>query len=95
MLLRRLLHLWFDEAPQPLVACEAEHVLHAVLFAPGHQLFAAEAGVGPQNDLHFRPAVSNLFHQALHFRFTACRGILIGGAQTRTQQVLATEDVQR
>ena len=94
MLLRRLLHLWFDPAPQPLVACEAEHVLDAVLLAPGHQLFPAETGIGPQNDLHRRPALADLFDNPLHLRFTARRGILIGGAQTRTQQVLAAEGVQ-
>src|SRR6185312_15208382 len=69
--------------------------MHPMLLGPSHQLFPAETGVGPQNDLYFRPATPDLFNDTLHLLLTAARGILISGAQTRTQQVLAAEDVQR
>jgi hypothetical protein len=38
--------------------CRPKEVIDAVLFAPTHQRFAAEPGVGAQHDLHFRPALA-------------------------------------
>src|SRR5205085_10087117 len=41
-LLGRFPHLRPNDPPQPLVARQPEHVIHAVGFAPAHQLIAAE-----------------------------------------------------
>jgi hypothetical protein len=91
----RVLHLGLDHLAQLFIPGEAEHVTHSVGFAPLHQFLAAEAGVGPQNDLRLRPRPADLGYDPFHFFFAAGRGILVRRAQARTQQVLATEDVQR
>ena len=40
-------------------------------------------------------SLTDVVHQAFHLRLAACRRILIGGPQTRTQQMLAAKDIQR
>ena len=91
----RLPHLRPDDPPQPLVACQPEHVVDSVAFTPTHQLIAAEAGVAPQNDLHLRPRRADLRHDALELRQTAGRGVAVGLPQSRTQNLISAEDVQR
>ena len=91
----RLLHLGADDLLQPLIARQAEDVIDMVCFAPAHQFFAAEAGVGAQHDLHFGPALAQLRHDAAHFFDRARSRILVGRPQPRAQQLVAGEDVQR
>jgi len=81
----RLLHRSADDLAQPLVAGQTEEVIHAVLLAPGHQFFAAEAGVGPQHDLHFRPTLSQLRHDTADLCHRTCRCILVGCPEPRAQ----------
>src|SRR3990172_11902881 len=95
VLLLGFLHGPADDAPQPLVSREAEHVVQRLFFAPGHQLLAAEARVRPQEDAHLRPARANLPHHALHFFQASRTGILIRRPQPRTQQMIPAEHVQR
>src|SRR6516225_9911210 len=91
----RLPHLRPDDPPQPLVARQPEYVVDSVGFTPTHQLIPAEAGISPQNDLHLRPCLADLGHDALDLRQTAGRGVAVGLPQTRTQNLIAAEDVQR
>ena len=92
-----LVHLGADDLPQPLVARQAEEVIDLVLvgFAPGHQFLAAEAGVGAQHDLHLRPALAQLGHDAARLPRPRRRRILVGRPEPRAQQLIAGEDVQR
>jgi hypothetical protein len=39
------MHLGPDDLPQPLIARQAEDQVHAMVFAPAHQLVAAESGI--------------------------------------------------
>jgi hypothetical protein len=57
-----LMHLGADDLCQPFVPRQAEHIVDMILFAPAHQVFAAEAGVGAEHDLHPRPALPQLRH---------------------------------
>ena len=63
--------------------------------APGHDRLAAETRAAADDDLGLGPARANLPDDALQFLDTAGRGIDVGSAQPRAQQVLAAEDVQR
>jgi hypothetical protein len=59
-----LMHLCVDDPAQPLGALQTEEVIDVVLFAPGHQHFAAEPGVGTQHDLYLRPTLTQLRNDA-------------------------------
>jgi len=65
------------------------------LLTPSHQLFTAEARVGPQHDLHLGPALAQLRHDALHLVQSAFGRVLIGGTEPRAQQLIVGENVQR
>ena len=54
----RLVHLGTDDFRQALIARQPEDVVDMVLLAPAHQFFAAEAGVGSQNDSYHEPALA-------------------------------------
>ena len=49
-----------DLLDEPRVAGETEHEVDPVLFAPGHQRLAGEAGIGAQQDARLRPARPDL-----------------------------------
>jgi hypothetical protein len=66
-----------------------------MLFAPVHQFFVAEAGIGAHDDLDARPALSDLLDDTLDFGNRAHRTVLIRRTQTRAQQMISREDVQR
>ena len=95
VLLPRLAHLPLQQSAQALVACQSENVIHAMLFAPVHQFFAAEAGIGAHHDLDPRPALANLADDALDFFDGPCRPVLIRRTQSRAQQMISGKDVQR
>jgi hypothetical protein len=42
------MHLGADDLEQPLVARQSEQIIDMISLAPAHQLFAAEAAVGPE-----------------------------------------------
>jgi hypothetical protein len=52
--------LGLDFLDQPLVARQAEQVIHPVRFAPGHQRLTGEAGTRSQQNAHPRPALADL-----------------------------------
>ena len=66
-------------ASQANIARHAENIVDLIVFTPGHQLFAAEAGIATQHDLHFRPGGANLFHDALDLFPAPGRRIDIAG----------------
>src|SRR6185503_9536566 len=82
---RRLLQLAGDLAFEALVACEPEYEVHAVVLAPRHDLFAAEARVGAHEDLDVRPLLSNVRHDALELVDRAGRRVDVGLAQSSAQ----------
>ncbi len=88
-------HRLAEDLLQPLVARQAEEVIDLVLFAPGHQFLAAEAGVGAQHDLHFRPPGAQLPGDAPDLVQSPFGRVLVGRPQPRAQQLVAGEDVQR
>src|ERR1700730_3953740 len=94
-LLGGFMHLSSNDLSQPLIARQPEHKVHAMVFAPTHQLVTAEPGVPAQDDFHFRPRYPNLRHNPLYFLKAAERRVVVGFPQTRAQNMLSAEDVQR
>ena len=80
---------------EPIVLGQAQHEVDLVGLAPGHDLLAAEARVAADDDLHLGPALAHLRHDRGELLDAARAGVDVGGAQARTQQRLAPEDVQR
>ncbi len=75
------MHLLPDDLCQPFVARQAEHIVDMILLAPAHQFFAAEARVGAEHDLHPRPALPQLRHDATDLFDRTLGSILIGRPQ--------------
>jgi hypothetical protein len=88
-------HLGLDLGFQAGVAGQPEHVVDAVLLAPSHQLLAAEAGIGAQQDAGARPRLADLADDAGHLLDRAGGGVDVGAPQLGRQQVAAAEDVER
>src|SRR3954452_6009336 len=80
---------------KPGVASQAEHEVDAVLLAPEHERLAGKARVGPQHDLHPRPAGPDLPHDARHLLLSPSTRIDVGAAQLGGQEMPAAEDVER
>jgi len=74
-----LAHLLGDFSTQAWISCEAENVVYRVFFAPSHQLFTTEPGVGSQDDLGMRPSFPDLPDNALDFLAASGTGIDIRG----------------
>jgi hypothetical protein len=83
----RLMHLFADDPAQPLVADRAEDVIDVLLFALAHQLFTAEAGIGVQDDLYSRPALTQLSYDATYF-FNRTGGCILVGRPERAGSLL-------
>ena len=88
----------FELAPDPgdqaIVSCQAEHIVDAIVLAPRHQRLAGKAAVGPQDDLHLRPALADLSDDARRLFYGSGRGVDVGAAQLGCEQVPAAEDVE-
>jgi hypothetical protein len=80
---------------QALVTREAEDVVDAVRLAPRHQLVPGKARVGPEQDLHPGPARPDLGDDARHLVLGPRRGVDVGAAKLRRQQMLTAEDIER
>jgi hypothetical protein len=91
----RFLHLLPDDAAQSLVARQAEHKVHSIVFTPAQQFVAAKAGIAAQDNLHYWPRRSNLRHDTLYLLPAAERGVVVGFSQPRTQYLLAAKNIQR
>jgi hypothetical protein len=78
----------FSKAPTSLKFRDFDTAGEAKILA--HQRLAAEAGIGTQNDFYLRPALADLFYDALYFceRTSAC--LNVAGPQPYAQQLLAT-----
>ena len=72
-----------------------EDIIDAVVLAPLHELLAAEAGVGPQNDLRPRPTRPDLRDDAFNLLHAARAGVLIGLPQPHAQDLISGEDIER
>ena len=92
---RRLRKLRRNRFPQPLIARQAQHVAHALLLAPRHQLLAAETRIGPHHNRHPGPPPPDLPDNPLHLFRRSRRRVLIRCPQPRTQQMLAGKNIQR
>jgi len=92
---RRADQLRGDRLFQPVIAGQAEHVVHAVRLAPCHQWLAREAGITAQQNACPGPAAADLCHDASDLLHRAGRGVHVRAAQLRHQQMSAAEDVER
>jgi hypothetical protein len=90
--LGRFLHLPPDDTAQSLVARQAKHKVHSIVFAPAR---CGKTGIAAQDNLHGRPRRPNLRHDALYLLPAAERGVVVGFSQPRTQHVLAATNIQR
>ncbi len=55
-----VLKFGFEGGQQTSIFGQTEEKIHAIRFAPRHQGVAGKAAVGPQHDVHLRPAGPNL-----------------------------------
>jgi hypothetical protein len=77
------------------VACQAEHVIDAVRFAPPHQRLVGKATIAAQDDAHPRPRLADLGDDAYHL---LDRAIAAGNVRTSLpgqQQMPAAEHIER
>src|SRR5918911_3406000 len=84
-----------DTGLKPGVESQAEDEVDPVLLAPDHQCLASKARVGPQHDLHPRPARPDLTDDALDLLHRPGARIDVGAAQLGGQEMPAAEDVER
>ncbi len=91
----RLLHQLADETLEAAVSGQTEHIVNAIGFAPLHDRLAAKTRVSTNNDARLRPMLAYLSNNPAQFLHTARRPVLVRWTQSRTQQMLAAEDVQR
>jgi hypothetical protein len=89
------LHLRRDLDCQPFVAGQPEHVLHAVFFAPAHQVVATEATVGADHDGGAGPVQADVTDDAGDLLHRTVSGIIGRRSKLRRQQMPAAENVQR
>ena len=88
-------HLGPDRAHQARIARQPQDIVDGVVLAPAHDGFAAKARVASDADARVGPVTAKLPHDAFELLEAAGRGIAVRGAKPCTQQVLATEDIQR
>ena len=84
-----------DPADEPVVAGDADDVVHAVVLAPGHDLLADVGGVGPHQDPEPRPPAAELADDAGELVERARGGVGVAGPEHGAQRVRAAEDVER
>ena len=80
---------------QPAITRQAKHVVDAVGFAPTHQLVVGETTVGAQDDVHARPALTDLRDDARHLFDRAVTARDVGAPLAGQQQVPTAEHVER
>ena len=69
--------------------------MHAVVFAPRHQILAGEARIGAHQNAHLRPAAANLGNDARHRLHRAVRRVDARAPQLGVQQMASAEHVER
>jgi hypothetical protein len=80
---------------QPRVARQAEHVVHAVRFAPGEDRFPAEPAVGAEHDPRLRAAAAERRDDFFQGRDRAVARVAVGRAQLRPDRRVADKRIQR
>ena len=80
---------------QTIVPRQPEHVIDAIVLAPGHQPLARKARVGAQDDAHLGSMFANPSDDARRLFRRSGRGVDVGAAQPGAEQVPAAEDVER
>ncbi|CAB4243990.1 protein of unknown function [Methylacidimicrobium sp. AP8] len=90
-----LLHRPLNGPAQALVARQAEEVVDLMGFAPSHDLFPAEARIGPEHDPDSGPTGTELFHDPAHLRKGARRRILVRWPKPDAKELIASKDVER
>ena len=89
-------HLRLNRFDQTTILGQTQHVVElAIVLAVPHDLITTKPRVPTHNDSHLWPRRSDLFDYSSQLGEHPAGRILIGLAQPRTQQVLATEDIQR
>ena len=84
-----------DLLDEPRIARQAEHEVHPVLFAPGHQRFAGEPGIGAQKNARPGPARPYLADDPRDLLDRAGAAIDVRRPQLGRQQMPAAEHIQR
>ena len=74
---------------------QTEHEEEAVVFAPAHDLVAAEARIAPHDDPDTGPAGEELTDDPLELLDRMADWLLVGGVQRGANEKFAAEDVQR
>lgn len=74
---------------------QTEKIIHPVAVAPPHEPPAAEARVGPHQDPHPRPDLTEPPDQQLQNRPAMFGGVYVGRPQVGHQQRLAAKDIER
>ncbi len=92
---RRRDQLGNDRLLQPVVAGQAEHVIHPVGSAPRHQGLAGEAEIAAQQNACSWPAAADLCHDPRDFLDRPGGAVDVRAAQLGRQQVPPAEDVER
>jgi hypothetical protein len=84
-----------DLLDEPRIARQAEHDAHPVLFAPRHQRFAGEPGIGAQQDARPGPARPDLTDDPGHLLDRARAAVDVRWPELGRQQMLAAEHIER
>src|ERR1700728_2172228 len=84
-----------DLLDEPRIARQAEHEVHPVVFAPGHQRFAGEPGIGAQKNARPGPARPDLRDDPRDLLDRAGAAIDVRPPQLGRQQMPAAEHIQR
>ncbi len=88
-------HPGLDPPLQPIVFRQSQDVIDPFRFVPRHQLVIRESAVSPNRDPHLGPSLPQPPHDPLQLRHHPVGGASIRRAESRTQQMIATEDVRR
>ena len=84
-----------DLPDEPRVARQAEHEVDPVLFAPGHQHLAGEAGIAAQQNARPRPAAPDLGDDARDLLDRAGDAVDVRPPELGRQEMPAAEYVER
>ena len=84
-----------DFVDEPRVAGEAEHEVDPVLFAPCHQCFAREPGIGAQQDARPGPARPDLRDDPRDLLLRARAAVDVRRPELGRQQMPAAEHIER
>jgi hypothetical protein len=82
-----------DLGDQPGVLGQAEEIVDLIVFAPGHQVIAGEAGIRPQQNAYLGPGLADPGDDPRHLLDRAGAGIDIGLAQPGAEEMPPAKDI--